>query len=321
MLASTQRVICFDIDSDHSPGSKDCAKYKEAVTASAHAAGRKQVAQVVHASISHTYPGSYRPGTDVSFPAALPDAFGDEVARSRPPSSRATLFCFRGRPTHPMREAIFRLHNGDDQLCIDSGKPLLELDGEGSTNPYDGLEGEARRFYIDEYVSAHAHARFSLCPRGDAPYSFRMIEALSCGAIPVIYGDGWVLPFSEILDYRAFAVCIAEADVEQTASILRAIPIEAAERMQAAGRRAFAACFCTLEVQLQALLRIIREHTEAAIDGSKPRAADEEKYRFQVVDVLARESRRAEQEASSSGKLLLPPLLQLPEELEPDSYG
>jgi len=120
---------------------------------------------------------------------------------SCPAECRPLLLSFKGRRTHPLRRVLFGLHNGRDRICIDSTEQ----------------RAEARRRYgpdmrDDESIALHSQSRFSLCPRGDAVYSFRVAEALSCGAIPVIYGDGWVLPFSELLDYRTFTVCIPEAE-------------------------------------------------------------------------------------------------------------
>ena len=48
-----------------------------------------------------------------------------------------------------------------------------------------------------------------------------------CGLLStpqVIFSDGWVLPFFEVLDYSKFAVLIKEADYAKTVEILRAIP-------------------------------------------------------------------------------------------------
>ena len=116
----------------------------------------------------------------------------------------------------------------------------------------------------DEYVELHKQSRFySLCPRGDAVYSFRFVEALSCGAVPVIYGDGWVLPFSELLDYHTFAVVIAEADVDSTPKVLAAIGQVQLAEMQRCGRDAFERLMSTVPRQLEAVLKILAVRRDA----------------------------------------------------------
>ena len=47
---------------------------------------------------------------------------------------------------------------------------------------------------------------------------------MSCGAIPVVYSDGWVLPFERLLDPSEYAVVIPQADVNRTQQILESIP-------------------------------------------------------------------------------------------------
>ena len=41
-------------------------------------------------------------------------------------------------------------------------------------------------------------------------YSYRLTEVMLAGAVPVILSNGWVLPFSEFLEYDAFAVRLDE---------------------------------------------------------------------------------------------------------------
>ena len=103
------------------------------------------------------------------------------------------------------------------------------------------------------------------------------MQALSCGAVPVISGDGWVLPFSEMLDYRAFCVLIAEADAAETATRLRAIGHAELEALQAEGRRVFDTHLATIERQLETLLQI-----EALRQGDPAYAR-----RYQTPDMAA----------------------------------
>ena len=45
---------------------------------------------------------------------------------------------------------------------------------------------------------------------GDAPWSARLIEAMSVGCIPIIISDGWILPFQTIIDWRRLLLRFSE---------------------------------------------------------------------------------------------------------------
>ena len=108
-------------------------------------------------------------------------------------------------------------------------------------------------------------------------YSFRFAEALSHGAIPCVLGDAWVLPFSELLDYSSFAVCVREADVALVPQLLGEIAADPArvDAMQAAGRAAFDRYFADLGGTLDGLLEVLR------------RRRDGEERRYQVAGDIA----------------------------------
>jgi len=79
------------------------------------------------------------------------------------------------------------------------------------------------------------HSQFGLCPRGDSYYSYRLVETMAFGVIPVIISDDWVLPFEELIPWPSLSVRVREADLAQLPAILHAIPLEevCAMRMRA----------------------------------------------------------------------------------------
>ena len=61
-----------------------------------------------------------------------------------------------------------------------------------------------------DYDDLMLHTQFALIPRGNGMYSYRLAEAIAAAAIPVIVSDHYILPFSEFLNWRDFAVIIPE---------------------------------------------------------------------------------------------------------------
>lgn len=73
----------------------------------------------------------------------------------------------------------------------------------------------------DLYYNLLRSSRFAGAPRGDNLYSYRFSEILSAGAIPVVYADGWVLPYSaDVVNWDDISVLIPQQKVNQTIDIL-----------------------------------------------------------------------------------------------------
>jgi hypothetical protein len=178
-----------------------------------------------------------RPGWDFGFPAA------PIVAAPAPVSGPRPLFAsFRGGESHPVRARLAPLDNGHDVLvqCI------------------AGTPGErARREFSESYLQLAARSVFSFVPRGDAHFSYRLLEVMSAGSIPVILSDGWELPFTGLVDWPGCAVVLPEAEAGNAVGHLRALPSAAVSRLADRVRAEYWGRLATPALQAEAALALL----------------------------------------------------------------
>lgn len=114
-------------------------------------------------------------------------------------------WCFVGQKQHSVREAFVRAveGRGDGILHVSSGFGGLGQDG----------------FPYDQYIRLLLRCDFALCPPGNvSPDSFRVCEALECGAIPIVTGrDYWKRVFRN----NPFAPVVIVDSADEIPSVLR----------------------------------------------------------------------------------------------------
>lgn len=64
-----------------------------------------------------------------------------------------------------------------------------------------------------DYYRILAQSEFMLCPRGYGVTSFRLYEALHCGAVPIYVSDVHWLPYTEFIDWDRIAIIVKPEEV------------------------------------------------------------------------------------------------------------
>jgi hypothetical protein len=82
-------------------------------------------------------------------------------------------------------------------------------------------------------------SRFTLCPRGFGPTSFRLYEAMQLGSVPVYVSDHHHLPWTDEIDWAEIAVVVKQAEIPQLKERLLSIDEASYERMLANIRRVY----------------------------------------------------------------------------------
>ncbi|XP_010104876.2 probable glycosyltransferase At5g03795 [Morus notabilis] len=82
------------------------------------------------------------------------------------------------------------------------------------------------------YIQHMKSSKYCISPMGYEVNSPRIIEAIYYECVPVIIADNFVLPLSEVLDWSAFSVLVAEKDIPKLKEILLAIPMKRYLTMQ-----------------------------------------------------------------------------------------
>src|ERR1043166_9666007 len=178
------------------------------------------------------------------------------------------LAAFVGGISHDLRRWLFEM-----------AREFAEHDIILTRTPYNHFEipqDLGLKAFQLAFIETILDAKFSLCPRGNGPASYRVQESMALGRAPVIISDEWV-PVAD-LDWERFAIFVAEESIPYLPAILREYEPRWKE-MGDIARQTYESHFCEEVFPLRAVEQIVAIY--------KMRTHDERDFFSQWEEVLA----------------------------------
>nr|GMC79600.1 probable glycosyltransferase At5g03795 isoform X1 [Ipomoea batatas] len=157
----------------------------------------------------------FDPKRDVSIPEIhLPFGTTKGLLGGPSPSERSVLVFYSGGLHGPIRPILMKHweNKSDEDVQIHSYLPK-------------GLS----------YYGMMRKSKYCICPSGYEVASPRMVEALYMGCVPVLIKEGYIIPFSDVLNWEKFAVIIPVKDIPNLKKILTGISQREYLRLQMRG--------------------------------------------------------------------------------------
>ncbi|CAL5444603.1 unnamed protein product [Camellia sinensis] len=158
----------------------------------------------------------FNPSRDVSIPEIhLPSGTTTGMLGGPSPSHRPLLVFYAGGVHGPIRPILLHYwqHHKDPSIQIHEYLPKNT-----------------------SYFAMMRQSKFCICPSGYEVASPRTVEALYTGCVPVLIKDHYVMPFSDVLNWKTFAVVVAVEEISDLKRILEGISGRRYLRMVKRGR-------------------------------------------------------------------------------------
>ena len=129
----------------------------------------------------------------------------------------------------------------------------------------DGVVSEVRVLGDQSHSELMENSTFAVLPRGCGyALSYRMVEAMNAGCVPVIISDGYVLPFEDLIDYDSFAVLVREADISRLPALLK-LRLSDADALQRKSYAVYQRYFASIEKIIDTSIRQALERSRAFV--------------------------------------------------------
>ncbi|VUZ45334.1 unnamed protein product [Hymenolepis diminuta] len=204
-----------------------------------------------------------RQGFDISFPLVTSDypEAGQIPRYSSPPDARIHLklmASFKGKRYvvglgSETRNSLYHIHNGKDIIIATTCKHM------DNWNLYADSRCPVDNAYYEtvSYEELLHNSTFCLIPRGRRLGSFRFLEALEAGCIPVLLANDWELPFAEVIDWSHAAILADERTLSRLPVLLRNIPESRIVQMREKVRFIWSSYFRSADTIVHATLLLI----------------------------------------------------------------
>uniref|UniRef100_A0A670JFA9 Exostosin-2 n=1 Tax=Podarcis muralis TaxID=64176 RepID=A0A670JFA9_PODMU len=196
---------------------------------------------------------TYRQGYDVSIPVYSPLSAEVELPNKGLGPRRYFLLSSQ-MALHPEYRSDL------EALQAENGESVLILDK--CTNLSEGIPFTRKRCHknqVFDYPQVLQEATFCVVLRGARLGQAVLSDVLQAGCIPVVIADSYILPFSEVLDWKRASVVIPEEKISEMYNILQSIPQRQIEEMQSQARWFWEAYFQSMKAIALATLKIIND--------------------------------------------------------------
>ncbi|XP_069821248.1 exostosin-2 [Dendropsophus ebraccatus] len=195
---------------------------------------------------------TYRQGYDVSIPVYSPHS--ELNLPERVPGPRTFFLVSSQTAVHPEFRAdleTIRAENGESVLILDKCSNLSD-----NSSPH---RKRCHKNNVYDYPQVLQEATFCLVLRGARLGQTVLSDVMQAGCVPVIVADSYVLPFSEVLDWKRASVVIPEEKILEMYSILQNLPQRQVEEMQRQARWFWEGYFRSMRSIALTTLQIIND--------------------------------------------------------------
>ncbi|VEN57738.1 unnamed protein product [Callosobruchus maculatus] len=206
-----------------------------------------------------------RVGFDISIPLfhkTHPTKGGEPGAASANnfPLEKTYLLAFKGkRYVHGIgsdtRNSLYHLHNRKDIIMVTTcrhGKSWKDMKD-------DRCDEDNKEYDKYDYETLLQNSTFCLVPRGRRLGSFRFLEVLQAGCIPVLLSNSWALPFFEVIDWKKSVVWADERLLLQVPHVIRSLTPKKILQLRQQTQVLWDRYFSSIEKIVYTTLEIIRE--------------------------------------------------------------
>lgn len=227
---------------------------------------------MARASISES---RFRPNFDISLPlvgSTHPPKGGERgymyTSINNIPPLRHYLLGFKGKRYltgvgSETRNSLYHMHNGDDIVLLTTCRHGKFWQKKAKELNDTRCDIDNREFDRYDYKKLLYNATFCLVPRGRRLGSFRFLETLQAGCIPVLLSNGWELPFGEVIDWKKAAVWADERLLFQVPSIVHGLSQPEIFAMRQQTQFLWEAYFSSMDKIINTVLEIVKDRVKS----------------------------------------------------------